>query len=246
MENLKLGYQWIDDLMPEDINIPSTTVVIGPAGAAKSIVSSMIAASWLKQGGSLIHVLTNFKRDHAESLLSYSNVNPVETKGKIVYINFDPQIKNYIQTSDYEFRANLLKPEIINKVLNKSNKILSDLNTDILTYMTALNMLLFSKMYIKNVLATYHAKINKNSFNLFTFSDNVFADEMNEIREKADNIFYVQGTGIMHLSLQLQKINGNIISINEIETPFTENQINKHLLEIQIHRQELIPIIKRI
>jgi archaellum biogenesis ATPase FlaH len=245
MNNLKLGYQWIDDLMPKGIKIPSTTVVTGPAGTAKGIFGSLIAASWLKQGGSLIHILTNFKREHAEKLLSYSNVKSEKAKGKIVYVNFDPKIKNYKQTNDNEFRANLLKPEIFNKVLNKSNEILSDSNTGILTYMTALNMLLFSRTYIKDVLASYHSKINKKSFNLFTFSDNVFADEMNEIREKADNVFYVHGTGIMHLSLQLQKINGNNISINEIETPFTKEQINRHLLEIQNCRQELVPIIRR-
>jgi len=200
LKSLKITQSWLNDLIPEDIKIPSTTVVNGPAGAAKAIIGSMMATSWLKQGGSLIHVLTNFNRDHAERLLSYSNVKSEETKGKIVYVNFDPKIKNHKQTSDDEFRANLLKPEVFSKVLKKSNKILSDSNTEILTYMTALNMLLFSKTYIKDVLATYFAKINKNSFNLFTFSDNVFADEMNGIREKADNIFYVHGTGIMHLS----------------------------------------------
>jgi len=246
LKSLKITQNWLHDFIPENIIIPSTTVVTGPAGAAKGILGSMIAAAWLKQGGSLIHVLTNFNRDHAERLLSYFNVNATETRKKIIYVNFDPKIKNYKQTSDDEFRANLLKPEIFNKVLNKSNEILSNSNTDILTYMTALNMLLFSKMYIKDVLATYHAKINKNSFNLFTFSDNVFAEEMHEIREKADNIFYVHGTGIMHLSMKLLKLNGNKISKNEIDTPFTEEQINRHLLEIQDHRQELVPIIKKI
>lgn len=245
-KTLKLKQDWLNDFIPEDIRIPSTTVVTGPAGAAKEILGSMIAASWLNLGGSLIHVLTNFKRDHAERLFSYSNVNSGKTKGKIVYINFDPKINNYKQTSDDEFRANLLKPETFNKVLKKSEEILSDSNNDILTYMTALNMLLYSKTYKNDILTKYHSLINSESNYLFTFSENIFADDMNKIKEKADNVFYVHGTGIMHLSLKLQKINGNNISINEIETPITEEQINKHLLEIQNRRQELIPIIKRI
>lgn len=245
-KTLKFKQDWLNDFIPEDIRIPSTTVVTGPAGAAKAIIGSMMAVSWLNQGGSLIHLLTNFNRKHAERLLSYFDVKPENSLGKILYINFDTNIKNYKRTNEDEFKANLLNPDVFNKVMDKSFKILYDSNNNVLTFMTALNMLLFSKTYMQVTLANYLARMKGNSFNIFTFSDNIFAEEMNEIREKADNVFYVHGTGIMHMSLQIQKINRNNIATNEIETPFTEEQINRHLLEIQNRRQELVPIIKKI
>ena len=246
MQSLKITPSWLDDFIPEDIKIPSTTVVTGPAGTAKGVLGSMIAASWLNQGGSLIHVLTNFNRDHAERLLSYFNINTAEIRGRIIYVNFDPKIKNYKKVKDDELKANLLNPVIFNTVLDKASNLLSASNSDILTYMTALNMLLYSRSYKNDILKKFHTLINSQSNNLFTFSDNVFADDMTEIKEKADNVFYVHGTGIMHLGLKILSINRNSVSNIEIETPFGEEIINRHLLEIQNHRQELVPIIKKI
>lgn len=246
LKSIKIAQSWLDDLIPEDIKIPSTTVVTGPAGTAKEILGSMIAASWLNQGGSLIHILMNFKRDHAEKLLSYYDVNVDKLSNKVVYINFDPQIKTIKQINENEFQANILNPVTFNTILNKAKNILQKPDSKILNYMTALNMLLYSNSYSKDILTKFYAMINNKLINLFTFSDNVFGDEMNYIKEKAQNVFYVHGTGIMHLSLKIMKINRNIISTNEIEMPINEELINQHLLEIQKFRQELIPIIKRI
>ena len=245
-KTLKFKIDWLNDFIPEDIKIPSTTVVTGPAGAAKEILGSMIAASWLNIGGSLIHVLTNFNRDHAERLLSYYDVNVDKLSNKVVYINFDPQTKKIKQINENEFQANILNPTTFDEVIDEAKNTLQKSNSEILNYMTALNMLLYSKTYSESVYNNYQSKINKNSFNLFTFSNNIFPEKISKLENKADNVFYVHGTGILHLSMKMLKINGSKVSGKEIETPITEGLINKHLLEIQNRRKELVPIIKKI
>ncbi len=105
--------------MPDGIRVPSSTIIAGPAGAAKELISSMIAASWLNKGGSLIHILTNYNREHAEKLFSYHNVSTDSIAGKIVYIDFDPKMKDFEKTGHDELQANLLKPDVFEATLEK-------------------------------------------------------------------------------------------------------------------------------
>ncbi len=246
MKTFKISQDWLADLMPDGIRVPSSTIITGPAGAAKELISSMIAASWLKKGGSLIHILTNYNREHAEKLFSYHNVSTNSIAGKIVYIDFDPQMKDFKKTGNDELQANLLKPDVFEATIDKAQNMLPKSNLGIMTYMTALNMLLYSKTYRTDTFNKYLAMVKDTRHFLFSFSNNIFTDKMHEIQNAADNVIYVHGTGIMRLSLKIMKMREVPFVQDEIETPLTEELISMHLRSIQQMRQTRVPIIRKI
>jgi KaiC/GvpD/RAD55 family RecA-like ATPase len=246
MKTFEMSQDWLADLIPGGIRVPSSTIITGPAGAAKELISSMIAASWLNKGGSLIYILTNYDREHAEKLFSYHDVSADSIAGKIVYIDFDPQMKEFEKTGNDELRANLLKPDVFEATLEKANNMLPKSNSGILTYMNALNMLLYSKTYSTDIFNKYLAMVKDTRHFLFSFSNNIFTDKMHEIENAADNLIYVHGTGIMRLSLKILKMREVPFVQDEIETPVTEELISMHLITIQKSRQFFPPIIRKI
>lgn len=246
MKSFKISQDWLADLMPDGIHVPSSTIVTGPAGSGKELISSMIAASWLIRGGSLIHILTNYNREHAKKLFTYHNVSTNDIAGRIVYIDFDPQINDLKKVSKDELRANLLKTDVFEATIEKAQNMLPQSDSGIMTYMTALNMLLYSKTYGTAIFNKYLKMVKDKQQYLFSFSNNIFADKMHEIENAADNEIYVHGTGIMRLSLKIMKMKEVPFVQDEIETPFTEELISMHLKSIQQMRQTLIPIIRKI
>jgi archaellum biogenesis ATPase FlaH len=246
MRSFKLAQSWLADLMPEGICVPSNTIISGPAGAGKELISSVIAASWLIGGGSLIHILTNYNRGHAEKLFSYSDVSKNDITGRIVYIDFDPQIKGQKKISSDELQANLLKTDVFEASLDKAKNMLAKSDLGIMTYMTALNMPLFSKTYGTAVFNKYLAMAKEKRHSLFSLSNNIFADKMQEIENAADNVIYVHGTGVMRLSLKIMRMREVPFIKDEIQTPLSEQLISMHLKTIQKMRQTFIPLIKKI
>lgn len=246
MKSFKVCQDWFADLMPDGICIPTSTIISGPAGAGKELISSMIAASWLIRGGALIHILTNFDRGHAEKLLSYYNVSSNDSAGRIVYIAFDPCIKDIEKISDDEFRANLLKTDVFEATIEKAQNILPQSDLGILTYMTALNMPLYSNTYSDDIFNKYLAMARDRRQTLFSFSSNIFADKMHKIENAADNLIYVHGTGVVRLSLKIMKMKDVSFVRDEIQAPLNEELISMHLQTIQKMRQTLVPIIRKI
>ena len=246
MKSFKIDQDWLADLLPDGIRLPSSTIISGPAGAGKELISSMIAASWLIRGGSLIHILTNYDREHAEKLFSYHNVSTNDISGRFVYIDIDPQIKDFKKISNDELRANLLKTDVFEAALEKAQNMLPKSDLGIMTYMTALNMPLYSKTYATDIFNKYLAMLKGTRHSLFSLSNNIFTDKMQEIQSAADNVIYVHGTGIMRLSLKIMKMREVSFVKDEIETPLREELISMHLKSIQQMRQTLVPIIRKI
>ncbi len=49
MKHLKTNQEWLDQIIPEGIIVPSSTIISGPGGSGKPIIGSLLASSWLKQ-----------------------------------------------------------------------------------------------------------------------------------------------------------------------------------------------------
>ncbi len=190
--------------------------------------------------------MTNYNREHAEKLFLYHNAGTDSTTGKIVYINFDPQMKDFEKTGIDELRANLLETDVFEATLEKAGNMLPQSKLGIMTYMSALNMLLYSKTYGTAVFNKYLAMAKEKRHSLFSLSNNIFEDKMHEIERAADNVIYVHETGIMRLSLKIMKMKDVSFVQDEIETPFTEDLISIHLTMIQKFRHSFPSIIKKI
>ena len=56
MTNLRTNIPWLEELLPEGIIIPSSTLISGPGKTGKPLVEFAFVDAWLKAGGSLIGV----------------------------------------------------------------------------------------------------------------------------------------------------------------------------------------------
>jgi len=91
MNSCLIDLPWIRQLLPDGIPIPSSTIITGPGGAGKPLIGAVLADAWLKQGGTLVHLLVNFDRTYSEKLLMNFEKDLETYSGKIVYVEFHPE-----------------------------------------------------------------------------------------------------------------------------------------------------------
>ena len=118
MNTFQVDQNWLAELIPEGITYPSNTVITGPAGSGKPIISSMMAASWIKKGGTVILLLLNSNRTYAERVLNLYQIDPDKVNNNIIFINLNPEIESLKKVNDNEYIANLVRPEVWDKVIN--------------------------------------------------------------------------------------------------------------------------------
>lgn len=242
----KSDLTWLDKLMPQGISIPSSNLISGPAGAGKPLVGAMFSDAWLKKGGTLIHLLINFKQDYAENLLKHFSPGLTGYEERIVFIEFDPQMDSVEKTGNNTIKANLLKPEHFDAALRIALRLLPQTELGALLYGSALNMLLFSATYGQVMHQKILQLLRSEQNSLFTISNNVTEEQTEEWENAADNVFYTHGTGIMHLAFKIVKMKETSFSNEEVEVPLSEDELYSIRTEAEQARMNLIPIIRRI
>ncbi len=50
MGRLRTNFKWLDDLLPEGILVPSSTLICGPGGTGKPLVEFAFVDAWLRAG----------------------------------------------------------------------------------------------------------------------------------------------------------------------------------------------------
>ena len=54
MKNIVVEQSWLKTLMPEGFPTHTSTLITGPGGSGKPLIGNLIAAAWLRQGGSVV------------------------------------------------------------------------------------------------------------------------------------------------------------------------------------------------
>ena len=242
----KSGLTWLDRLIPQGLVVPSSNLISGPAGAGKPLIGAMFCDAWLKQGGTLIHLLINFERQYAEKLLMHFNPGLTEYEKRVIFISFDPELEALEKTGDMFIKANLLKPEIFDRALNMARNLLPPAELGALLYGSALNMLLFSATYGQTVYQKILNLLKSGQNVLFTISDNVLEEQAEQWEEAADNVFYSHGTGIMRLAFRIEKMKKVNFKKEEVEVPLSEDELYSDRSEAEQARMNLIPVIRKI
>ena len=151
MNTFEIDQSWLAKLIPEGISYPSNTIISGPAGSGKPIIGNMLAASWIKKGGTVIFFILNSDRAFAERVLNLYQIEPAKIKNNIIFIRLNPEIESLKKVNDNEYVANLVRPEVWDKVISLAENF--PIKTDIGNMISgsSLNMLLFSETYGKFV-----------------------------------------------------------------------------------------------
>lgn len=100
MNTFQVDQNWLAEFLPMGIVYPSSTVISGPAGSGKPILSTILSASWLRHGGTAIILLLSSDRDNTERLLKLYNFYADTSIHKIIFVNLNPNIDGFQKVSD--------------------------------------------------------------------------------------------------------------------------------------------------
>lgn len=250
MKKLKLHQKWLSELLPEGIMIPSSTLISGPGGTGKPLVEFAFVDAWLKAGGTLIGIPLQYPTGELvkSAMKKLYNSNLDDYKGKIVYIQFDPAIKDFERISDDTLKANMLIPGIWDEVIEKSENMLVKTGPGTMVFGSALNLLLFSKTYKSLILSKLREilQYDKNYTYVFAVSTSALADEIRILESVADNLMFIRMENPMRLFLKINRMKEVLYSEKETEVPISPKML-KEISEIaELTRKTRIPEIKQI
>lgn len=250
MTNLKLDINWFDELLPEGIQIPSSTLISGPGGTGKPLVELALVAAWLKSGGTVIGIPLQYPGGELLILAMKElyNLDLNDYYGKIVYVQFDLTANGCERTSPNTLRANLLKPEIWDETIASAETMFERKGHGTLVFGSALNLLLFSKTYKNSILNKLKNSLlyDKSRTYSFAVSSTVMQDEIKILEDSADNLMFTRMERPMRLFLKIERMKGVRFSRKEKVVPISEKMFREISQIAEITRKTRLPEISKI
>jgi KaiC/GvpD/RAD55 family RecA-like ATPase len=250
MEILKTNIPWFEELLPEGILIPSSTLISGPGGTGKPLVEFAFVDAWLKAGGSLIGVPLQYPSGELVRIAMQKlyGTHLDNYKGKIAFIQFEPFTNRSVIVNENTVRANVLNPELWDEAIEKAESLVDKTDLGTMVFSSALNLLLFSKTYgdaildkLKNALQN-----DKSRTYVFAVSTSALANKIKILEEVADNLMFTRMEKPMKLFLKIERMKGVGFSKEEKEVPISV-ELLKEINEIaEITRKTRIPEIMKI
>lgn len=255
MKYFRTNFEWLDRLMPEGIPIPSSTVISGPGGSGKPLIGLAIAASWLLQGGKVIFVPLQYpERQFTEKdLEQLYDIRLSDYVGSFFFVKFDltldlnPDAIEHVGSD--EVRANLIHPETWTRALDLADQTLGPSDLGTLVFGSALNLLLFSPTYGKQMRSHLEVMLreDKRRTYLFTVSSSALNEEIVTLEQAADNLLFTQmSRSEMRLQIQVKRLKG-ASHLDEISVaPFRQESLADIRERADASRMAQIPAIRKI
>ena len=241
---LELKEEWIGKLFLEGIKIPSLTVINGPSMSGMPMVEYTFVSAWLKQGGGVILLPIHHPSiELSKKILKESfNVDMEDYLKQIIYVQFDPET-DFLKDGNI-IKANLLKPEIWDKVIDYGSKIVNKNSLGILVSAFGLGQLLFSPSYA-DVITEKIKEIVKDKSRTYLISPSSEKEKFKIFPEMADNLII---TILENHKAYCRVVRAKDVVFleKEIPLPFSK-EIVKEIAEVVAKRKmELRPILKKI
>jgi len=229
MTKLKTNIKWLDELLPEGILVPSSTLISGPGGTGKPLVEFAFVAAWLKAGGSLIGIPLQYPTGEMvkTAMKKLYNLDLKDYQGKIVFIHFDPSAVRCEKIRDDTLKANMVKPDLWDEAIEKAENMLEKTDLGTMVFGSALNLLLFSKTYKNSMLNKFKEVIQKDKSKTYAFavSTSALADEIKVLEDVADNLMFTRMEKPMRLFLKITRMKDVEFSGKETEVPIPEEML---------------------
>jgi len=248
MKTIKANINWVDELIPEGLPIESTTVITGPGGSGKPLIGETFVSAWLKNGGSVVFMSLQYPGSEfiTESIKRVAGLDIKNYEEKIIFLQLDTEISGYKEVDKQLIHANLVKPEVWEKVLNVASGKLPDEGPGILIFCSALNLLLFSPTYgdaifekIKETIIT-----NTDKTYLFSVSTSAKINEIAQLEKMADNLILSRSEKEpFRLYMKIIRLKGVYFNPAEIQVPISP-EILTHIKGMADHsRGKVLPAI---
>jgi len=238
----------LDKLLPDGYPIPGSTLVSGPGGSGKPLISLLFSAAWLDAGGRALFLLTSTDRAYTERVLDLFGYDMSRYRGRVLFADFDLETQDVVQVADDQVRANLLDPRAWDEILKRMEGLDSGGDMGDLITTAAINLFFFSPtygndihIYIKRLLEapgdrTIHMTINSD----------VFKPKAKALEDAADNLIMTRMEKPMRLFMQILRMKGAGFDPAEIEVPLTRQTLMEIKQEAERGRRDLIPSISKV
>jgi len=250
MMKLKTGIKWLDELLPEGIPVPSSTLISGPGGTGKPLVEFAFVSAWLKAGGSLIAIPLQYPTTELmqTAMNKLYNIDLKDYHGKIAYIQFDPHADKCEKISKNTLKANMVKPEVWDEAIEKAKNMVEQSDLGTMVFGSALNLLLFSRTYQKSILAKLKEAIQKDKSKTYALavSTSAFADQIKVLEEAADNLMFTRVEKPMRLFFKISRMKKARFSSEEVEVPISKEMLEEISQVAEATRKKRIPEIREI
>ncbi|MBN1625358.1 MAG: hypothetical protein JW944_02440 [Deltaproteobacteria bacterium] len=251
MDRIYTDQEWFDRLIPEGIPTHSSTLITGPGGSGKPLIGNLIAAAWLRHGGSVVFLSLQYP-SHDFIIAALKNVAQLDLdqyKERTVFVELDVSREDVILTSANHFKANLVKPDVWDETIKQACSAAPNEGPGILVFGSALNLLLFSPTYSKAILGRMKNTIryDKRHTYLFTVSTTAMASEISQLEAIADNLIrsYSEKPPL-RLFMSINRMKNSSFAADEIEVPIPSELLGE-VKEVADHsRLRVIPLIKKI
>ena len=248
MKTIKAEINWVDELIPEGLPIESTTVITGPGGSGKPLIGETFVSAWLKNGGSVVFMSLQYPSSEfiTESIKRVAGLDIQNYEEKIIFLQLDTEISGYKEVNKQLIHANLVKPEVWEKVLNVASAKLPDEGPGILIFCSALNLLLFSPTYgdaifekIKETIIT-----NTDKTYLFSVSTSAKINEITQLEKIADNLILSRSEKEpFRLYMKIIRLKGVYFNPAEIQVPISPEILTQIKGMADHSRSKVLPAI---
>ena len=247
---VKLGVPWLEEVLPEGFPANTSTLVSGPGGSGKPLIGYIFASGWLKNGGTVIFLLTSTTVDYLRNTMRLLGTDLERYRRRVFFVELDPAMNGIELVSDNHVRANFVKPDVWDESIALGSVYLSNSRQTLGTMVvgSALNLLFFSPTYGRAI----HEKIkgalgvDKTKTYFLTVNTDVFGDMVRELEGVADNLMFSRMEKPMRLFLRIERIKGAPFKRKEIEVPLSREILEEIRKEAERGKKNLIPAIKRL
>jgi KaiC/GvpD/RAD55 family RecA-like ATPase len=242
---------WFDRLLPEGLPIPSSMLLSGPGGSGKPLIGNVIVAAWLRQGGSVVFMSLQYP-DHsfiAAGLKKIAQLDLDEYQDRVAFIELDATLEDMTPPTGNRFEANVVKPRIWDAALERACAMVPDDGPGILVFCSALNLLLFSPTYGKDILEKMKATSPEEQRRtyLFSASTTAKAEEIAELEAVVDHLIMTRSTkSPFQLHMQIERIKGVPFVSGEIPVPFSASVLTDVKAIADHSRKRVIPLVSKL
>jgi KaiC/GvpD/RAD55 family RecA-like ATPase len=251
MANIQIEQEWLKNLIPEGIPTCTSTLITGPGGSGKPLIGNVIAATWIRHGGSVVFMSLQYPNNEfiVSGIQKVAQLELSEYKERSVFIELDAASKGSSRVTSRRLKANLVIPDIWDSAIEQACSMVPDDGPGTMVFGSALNLLLFSPTYGTEILERMKKTIrdDKRRTYLFSVSTTAKADMIAELETNADNLILSRSTrDPFRLFMRIERMKGTKFVADEVEIPFIMETLEE-VKEIAEHtRQRVIPLVSKI
>jgi len=251
MRTVKTDISWLDPIMQEGLPVNTVTLLSGPGGTGKPLIGDNFIAAWLRNGGSTVLMSLQYPNTDFiyKSIKTIAGLDLNQYAENVCFISLDPGIDSMSPSKGNGFTANLVKPAVWDAAIDRACAMVPNEGPGIMIFGSALNLLLFSPTYGKQVLQKTEELFRKEKDHTYIFSVSTSAkkQEIARLEEAADNLIITRSEPKpFRLFLHIVRMKDAKFSDEEIQVPIPPKSL-ENIKEIAEHsRKRVIPQISQI